>query len=199
MSRPGWRGPSTLTDPDLDDPESSDAGSSSLDREHVTTRPPRQRKRVHTSRRLLVAGLVIVAAIGFLLWKGLTSAVVYFKTVNEAVASRASLSGVNFQIEGVVVAGSLHQLPGGRTAFEITSSGVTVPVVDTGQPPQLFQACIPVVLGGQFVGSTDTFAADQILVKHSQQYVAAHPNRVKSPRTCSPGALVAAGGGAGGS
>jgi hypothetical protein len=33
---------------------------------------------------------------------------------------------------------------------------------------------------GHFVGTTDRFASDQILVKHSNSYIAAHPNRVKA-------------------
>ena len=181
--------------PEADDPEPPDAAGPPPP---PGGRAPRPRGRVRTTRRLVAAGLVIAAALGFLLFKGLTSAVVYFKTADEAIAERSSLNGVSFQIEGVVVPGTLRHLSGGRTAFDISSKGVDVSVVDTGQPPQLFQPCIPVVLAGGFVGSSDTFAADQILVKHSQQYVAAHPDRVKSPQSCSPGAVVAAGGATGG-
>jgi len=53
-------------------------------------------------------------------------------------------------------------------------------VTNTGSPPQLFQPGIPVIVVGHFVGASDRFVSDQILVKHSNSYIAAHPNRVKA-------------------
>jgi cytochrome c-type biogenesis protein CcmE len=43
----------------------------------------------------------------------------------------------------------------------------------------MFRPGLPVVVVGHFVGNSDGFASDQIMVKHSQQYIAAHPGRVK--------------------
>ncbi|HVC24173.1 MAG TPA: cytochrome c maturation protein CcmE [Acidimicrobiales bacterium] len=132
-----------------------------------------------TRRRLSLTGLVLAAALGFLVYKALTSAIVYFKTAKEAVASRAQLGGSTFQIEGVVVRGSVRTINTSRIDFTIASGDVRVPVENSGAPPQLFQPGIPVVLVGHFVGSTDRFASDQILVKHSNAYIAAHPRRVR--------------------
>ncbi|MGA8295861.1 MAG: cytochrome c maturation protein CcmE [Acidimicrobiales bacterium] len=134
-----------------------------------------------TRRRLALVGVVLVAAIGFLLYKTLTSAVVYFKTANEAVADRSALGNSTFQIEGVVVPHTIRRVGNGELRFEIASGNVKVPVENSGSPPQLFQSDIPVVLVGHFVASSDLFSSDQILVKHSNQYIAAHPNRVKAP------------------
>lgn len=134
-----------------------------------------------TRRRLAVVGVVIVAAIGFLLYKTLTSAVVYFKTASEAVADRAGLGNSTFQIEGVVVPHTIRHLGHDELSFEISSGKVEVPVENRGTPPQLFQADIPVVLVGHFVSASDLFSSDQILVKHSNEYIAAHPNRVRAP------------------
>jgi len=131
-------------------------------------------------RRLTVVGVVIVVALGLLIWKGLTSAIVFFQTANEAIANRSQLGNSEFQIEGTVVAGTIRHQSGASYRFQIESAGVRVAVDNTGSPPQLFRAGIPVVLVGHFVGSTDDFASDQILVKHSQSYIAAHPNRVKA-------------------
>jgi cytochrome c-type biogenesis protein CcmE len=133
--------------------------------------------------RLAVVGVVIVAAIGFLVFKGITSAVVFFKTANEAVAQRATLGNSTFQLEGTVVPGTVRTIASRNAttvAFVIESSGVKVVVNNTGSPPQLFQSGIPVIVVGHFVGATDDFASDQILVKHSNSYIAAHPNRVKA-------------------
>ena len=130
-----------------------------------------------------MVGVVIVAAIGFLVFKGLTSAIVFFKTANEAVAQRATLGDSTFQLEGMVVPGTraTSGTPRGRRwRFAVESSGVKVAVTNTGSPPQLFQPGIPVIVVGHFVGATNRFASDQILVKHSNSYIAAHPNRVKA-------------------
>ncbi len=131
-------------------------------------------------RRVWLVGVVIVAAIGFLLFKGLTSAIVFFKTANQAVAQRASLGNSVFQLEGTVVQGTVRHLNTDVYSFTITSGGVSVDVSNTGDPPQLFRAGLPVVVVGHFVGSSNAFASDQIMVKHSQQYIAAHPGRVKA-------------------
>jgi len=136
-----------------------------------------------------VVGVVIVAAIGFLVYKGLTSAIVFFRTANEAVAQRATLGDAVFQLEGTVVPGTVHSFrnaSGMTVAFTVESSGVRVPVTNTGSPPQLFQPGIPVVLAGHFAGDSNVFDSDQILVKHSNQYIAEYPNRVKVPVTEAP-------------
>jgi len=131
-------------------------------------------------RRLTVVGVVIVVALGLLIWKGLTSAIVFFKTADEAVADRAQLGNSQFQLEGTVVSGTIRHESGATYRFQVESAGVRVAVANTGSPPQLFRAGIPVVLVGHFVGTTDLFVSDQILVKHSQSYIAAHPQRVKA-------------------
>ena len=51
--------------------------------------------------------------------------------------------------------------------------------MNTGNPPQLFQPNIPVVVVGHFVGAT--FVSNQIIVDHTAQYVAKYPNRVRAP------------------
>ena len=69
-------------------------------------------------------------------------------------------------------------------AFNIESNGVQVPVTHKGDPPELFQPGIPVVLEGRFVG--EGFSSDRILVKHSETYVAENPDRVTTVPTASP-------------
>jgi cytochrome c-type biogenesis protein CcmE len=138
------------------------------------------RVRGGSTRRLWVAGVVIVAALGFLLFKGLTSAITFFKTANEAVADRAQLGNSVFQLEGTVVRGTVHRAGGDVYRFVVESSKVKVQVENSGDPPQLFRPGLPVVVVGHFVGSSDLFASDQIMVKHSQSYIAEHPNRVKA-------------------
>ncbi len=135
-------------------------------------------------RRLVVVGVVLVAALAFLLFKALTSAIVYFKTADEALKARRSLGNQTFQLEGTVVPCTLRRSGPGALDFTIASGRARVAVHSTGAPPQLFKANDAVVLVGHFVGATDRFTSGQILVKHSNSYVAAHPNRVR-PGTAS--------------
>jgi cytochrome c-type biogenesis protein CcmE len=132
-------------------------------------------------RRLIVVFCILACVVGFLLYKGLTSAIVYFKTANQAVADRASLGNSTFQIEGLVVPGSVRRTGPSSLDFAISSNNIVVRVENQGSPPSLFQADIPVVLVGHFLGASDVFSSDEILIKHSNQYIAAHPNRVRAP------------------
>ena len=149
-------------------------------REEPERRPP---GRSQGRRRAIVVGLVVLAAFGFLLVRGLGNATLYFRTADEAVAQRQQLGDRRFRIEGNVVGGTVQQTAG-SVRFNIESKGVVVPVMHQGDPPELFKPGIPVVLEGHFQG--DTFASDRIMVKHSEDYVAKHPSRVTTPPSTVP-------------
>lgn len=170
------------------DAEPSDALEVGVSRTGVAPLPPRRRAASSAAqrRRIRVVGAVILAAIGFLVFKGLTSAIVFFKTANEAVAQRTELGNADFQMEGTVVHGSVRHLRSDIYRFAVVSFGVAVNVENTGDPPQMFRPGLPVVLVGHFVGSSDLFASDEIMVKHSAAYIAAHPGRVKASSGSSP-------------
>jgi cytochrome c-type biogenesis protein CcmE len=128
--------------------------------------------------RYAVVGLVLVGALAFVVTKGLGSALDFYLPADQAVAQRASLGSETFNLEGVVQPGSVRPTPQG-VDFVVSSGAVRLQVDNTGSPPQLFQPDIPVIAVGHFAG-TD-FVSDQILVKHSSTYIAAHPGRVTAP------------------
>ena len=130
---------------------------------------------IDSRRRLWLAGIVVLAALGFLVFQGLGNATLYFRTADEAVAQRAELGDRRFRIEGDVVDGSVQQV-GNDVSFILTSKSVEVPVRHKGDPPELFRPGIPVVLEGRFQG--DHFSSDRIMVRHSETYVAENPERV---------------------
>ena len=144
----------------------------------------RPRAGVRRSRprlRLWAVGVVLVGAVAFLLVEGLGNSLDYFETVDQALAHRASLGTSTFRLEGVVVDGSIHGTPVG-TDFVVAEGGRRVAVENSGSPPGLFQPNIPVVVVGHFApGATPTFLSDQIMVKHSADYIARHPGRVTAP------------------
>jgi cytochrome c-type biogenesis protein CcmE len=147
-------------------PGSSDTGVGPAPRRHPTR------------WRLVAVGAVLVGAFAFLLVEGLGSSLNYFETVDQALQHKATLGTRTFRLEGVVVPGSVRRTQDG-VDFVASGSAHQVSVVNHGNPPQLFQPNIPVVVVGHFSGST--FVSDQVIVDHSAQYVQQHPNRVKAP------------------
>jgi cytochrome c-type biogenesis protein CcmE len=139
--------------------------------------PVVRRKR---NKRLWVVFGLLAAAFVFLLVEGLGSSLNYFDTVDQAYAHRATLGTITFRLEGDVVPGSIRSTKVG-TDFTISDGDRSLQVSNTGSPPQLFQSNIPVVVVGHFASTTSyAFMSNQILVKHSATYIAAHPSRVKA-------------------
>jgi cytochrome c-type biogenesis protein CcmE len=128
--------------------------------------------------RYVVVGLVLVGSFVFLVAKGIGTALNFYLPANQAMAQRASLGGKTFNLEGVVEPGSIHATPNG-VDFVVTAGSTSLQVQNSGSPPELFQKNIPVIAVGHFQGSI--FVSDQILVKHSSDYIAAHPGRVTAP------------------
>lgn len=118
---------------------------------------------------------VLLGAMAFILFEGLSNATIYFYNADEAVAQKATLGTSRFRLQGSVVAGTVKALNDG-VDFDVSYGGVTVAVAHQGDPPELFQPGIPVVLEGHWQG--DVFASDRILVKHTSAYKAEHPDRV---------------------
>ena len=127
-------------------------------------------------RRAWIAFGLIAVALGFLVFRGLGDAAVYFLTADEAVAQRESLGDRRFRVEGQVVAGSVRRTAVGVN-FRIREGGAEVEVSHAGDPPELFQPGIPVVLEGHWQG--ERFASDRILVRHTEEYRAENPDRVE--------------------
>ena len=129
----------------------------------------------------MLALAVIVAAVGFLVWRALGTATVYFKTADEAVAERATLGNHRFRIEGVVQTGTIKQEADVLRFVIYGDRGAQVPVVHRGgQPTGLFKENIPVVLEGRWGSGADegSFASDRVIVKHSETYRMKNPDRV---------------------
>ncbi len=140
--------------------------------------PPTGRRR--TSRRVLAVFALLAAAFVFLLVEGLGSSLNYFDTVNQAFAQRHLLGTTTFRLEGTVVPGTIRATSTGSD-FNICQGPHVVHVVNTGSPPQLFQASIPVVVVGHFTSDTSRdFVSNSILVKHSATYTSQHQNRLNA-------------------
>lgn len=127
---------------------------------------------------------VVLLGVGIVAYQGLTSASLYFYNADEAVEQRDDLGDRRFRVQGVVQAG--YEEPDGGVEFQIAFNQVELLVVHEGDPPELFEPGIPVVLEGSFDPGDDlrgperpVFLSDEILVKHDEQYEAENEDRLE--------------------
>ena len=148
----------------IDEPSPDEQGGNvGVDAPATPRRPRKQGARV----RVAVVLVVVVGALGFLLWKGLGDSTTFFYNVDEAVERRDDLGTDRLRMQGTVLPGTVQE-DGGEVSFIVSYEGVEADVVHRGDPPELFQENLPVVVEGQWEG--ETFSSDRILVKHSEEY-----------------------------
>lgn len=122
--------------------------------------------------RFLVGGAVIVAAIGYLIYSGVSQSVVYFVTPTELLA--APVSGKSYRLGGMVQPGSLTwDAPKLDLRFVLSDGKATVPVRHKGSPPDLFAEKRGAVVEGAW-HRDGYFQASLIMAKHSEEYQAPH-------------------------
>jgi cytochrome c-type biogenesis protein CcmE len=133
--------------------------------------------------------LLVTAGLGVVVWQGLTSASLYFYNADEAVEQRSELGDRRFRLQGTVLGDSIDA-DGDALAFTVAFDGARVDVHHDGDPPELFQAGIPVVLEGRWSDGGDVFESDAILVKHSEEYEADNGERLDEAEAGSEGSSV---------
>jgi cytochrome c-type biogenesis protein CcmE len=135
--------------------------------------PTRHRRSpwVYGALALVLLGLAVVV------YQGLTSASLYFYNADEAVEQRADLGEKRFRLQGTVLGDTIEASDAG-VEFSVAFNGVEVDVRHAGDPPELFQPGIPVVLEGRWDPSGAFFASDTIRVKHSEEYEADNGDRL---------------------
>ncbi len=169
--------------PHLDDDESLDAttgGAVDLDvtpRTHAGTG-----RRSGGSRRWLAgAGVVVlIGALGVVLFKGLSDAALFYYNVDEAIAKQDEIGDQRFRMQGNVIDGTIERTDGG-VSFVIAYGDEQLQVINTGAPPELFKPEIPVILEGNFGerSGEPVFLSDQILIRHDSTYDEENEERIK--------------------
>ena len=158
------------------DTEPMDTGLSPL-----TPRPVQRPART----RRWTAALVIMAVVGgvaLLVSNLLGDAALFFYNADEAVERRDELASQRFRLQGTPLSEPEHAFFQDQPvlAFPVGFDGAVVDVVHTGDPPELFQPGVPVVLEGAWrqgpgpgrvvAGDGWHFASDRMLVKHDNDY-----------------------------
>jgi len=124
---------------------------------------------------------LVVGAFVSLVGISMTSALVYYVTPTELAVSPSTGT---VRLYGIVVPGSVRW--DGTTStlsFRLTDGTTTIAVASQSLPTGLFRDGIGVVIAGRTT-SSDAFAADEVLVKHSEVYAP-----LKSGETPPPGLL----------
>lgn len=139
------------------------------------------------SRRFIIGGLIILAALSYLIYTGMREAVVYFVTPSELKAQEQTTKDKFLRMGGMVVQGSLQKdLKRLTYRFQITDGVATIPVFFRGVPPDLFSEGKGAVVEGRF-GEDGVFHATIIMAKHAEEYSPPEGGKPSHPRSFVPG------------
>ena len=147
----------------------------------VTPRPVRPTgRRRRWAAALVVAGVAV--AVALLVNNLLSDAALFFYNADEAVERRDQLGFERFHLQGTPAFEPVQTFFQDRPvlAFAVVFDGVAVDVVHRGDPAELFQPGVPVVLEGAWRNTPGPgpavaedgwhFASDRMLVKHDNDY-----------------------------
>lgn len=132
------------------------------------------RKRTASRRsnlRFVIAGLIIVAAFGYLMYAATQSGSEYYVTTGELKAMGGEAVGQSIRLGGRVVDGSVQWDRGNSSvAFALTDGeGTNIPVTYKGTIPDSFQANVDVIVEGK-LGVDGSFKATSLLAKCASKY-----------------------------
>ena len=123
-------------------------------------------------KRIIIGGLVVCLAIGYLGYALLGSSLTYYSTVSELKGGGDSVYGRGVRVNGDVVPGSIEfDARNLILTFVITDERESLPVVYEGIVPDTFNNQTQVVLEGK-LDSTGLFHASFILTKCPSKYEA---------------------------
>lgn len=136
----------------------------------ATRTRPAARRQARTKYRFLIASLLIVAAIGYMIFSATQSGSEYYLTTGEIIAMGDSAVGQQVKMGGRVVEDSIQWDRSANTvAFKLTDGTQTLPVLYGGVVPDTFDSGVDVILEGK-LGSTGEFQASSMLAKCASKY-----------------------------
>jgi cytochrome c-type biogenesis protein CcmE len=122
------------------------------------------------NRRFWIGGVIILAALSYMIYGGMQEAIVYFVTPSELKANEPAQADKFLRMGGMVVNGSLRKdLKTLTYRFDLTDGNATFPVFFKGVPPDLFTEGKGAVVEGR-IGADGVFQATMIMAKHAEDY-----------------------------
>lgn len=139
------------------------------------------------SRRFIIGGVIILAALSYLIYGGMRGAVVYFVTPSELKGQEKPSKDRFLRMGGMVVQGSLEKdLDSLTYRFRITDGKESIPVHFRGVPPDLFSEGKGAVVEGR-IGENGIFLATTIMAKHAEEYSPPQEGKHPDSRSFIPG------------
>ena len=128
--------------------------------------------------KFLLGGGMILAALAYLIYSGVSQSMVFFVTPSELQAQ--PVPGKAYRLGGMVVPGSLRWQPGSLDlSFTLSDGQASVPVRHKGTPPDLFAEGRGAVVEGTWTRE-GYFKSSLILAKHSEEYKAPHGDEAQA-------------------
>jgi len=119
-------------------------------------------------RKLLIGGLVVVLAVGYLIYTAAQGSTAFYMTVAEVRAQGPSERTV--RVSGTIVGESIAWTPSDLSLqFEISDDSGTLPVVYHGARPDMFQDGAEAVIEGKYAAG-GSFEAHTLLLKCPSKY-----------------------------
>lgn len=121
-------------------------------------------------RRYLIGGLLVLVAVGALLYTGFRQGSVYYYTIEELKTQSAALADRQVRVAAQVEEGSVEWEAGSLLlTFTLIDGNETLPVSYSGVVADTFQEGREVVVSGKY-GNDGMFLADSILTKCPSKY-----------------------------
>jgi len=137
------------------------------------------------TRSLVLGAAVILAALGFLIYQGISNNLVYYITPSELLAKGPAADGLSFRLGGQVAPKSVSWNPYTQVVrFVLRDPKGSIRVTSHGQPPELFRAGAGCVVEGTY--RNGMFDATTLMIKHSGTYVAPKPGDTPVPDNYRP-------------
>ncbi len=141
----------------------------------LTPRPPSEpvRRRRRLGPSVVLAGVLVAG--GFVIWQFLSQSTLFFCNADQVGVTKECSPPKRFRLQGTVVADSVQK--GSPLRFDVEFANKIIPVTYQGDPGGVFCEGVPVVVEGRYANGV--FDGDRILVKHTEQYKAEQPGRVR--------------------
>ena len=124
--------------------------------------------------RILATAIVLVGALGGLMYSSLAEGTEYYKHVEEVMVDPSAWQGKKLQLHGFVVEKSIMRKPDTlEYAFQVQSQGQVVNARYTGIVPDTFKDGSEVVIKGRLDGERFLVEPDGVMAKCPSKYEAA--------------------------
>ena len=120
--------------------------------------------------RLILAVLIIMGAVGFLIFFGMQQGVGQILTIEEALQKKYDINISFIQMEGQINYDTVIYEPNKPLiTFDITDEKNNITVIFKDVKPDNFDSGYPIIVEGRFL-EDDRFLADKLLVKCPSKY-----------------------------